>query len=400
MRGRDLMRFVLRAVTAQRRRSFLTALGIGVGVAAVVLLTSIGEGTYRHVLGKFTQFGTHVLSVHPGKTTTHGVPGAMFGTVRPLTLEDAEALRGVPYVVATIPVVQGNAEVEAGPRKRRTTVYGVGPDVPTVWRFGLSMGEFLPHESDLRSARSTAVLGAKLRRELFAERSPLGERIRVGGQPYRVVGVVEPKGQLLGFDLDDGVHIPAARALELFNREGVMNIDVRYKEGIDVKEVTAAISRLLVTRHGKDDFTIVTQDQMLDVLRKVLGVLTFAVAALGSISLVVGGVGILTMMTIAARERTAEIGVLRALGAEQGQVLRIFLAEAALVGALGGIVGLVLGAGGAQLLRLAVPGLPVHTPWSFAVLAEATAILIGLFAGVLPARQAARLDPVEALRSE
>jgi putative ABC transport system permease protein len=201
-------------------------------------------------------------------------------------------------------------------------------------------------------------------------------------------------------DLDDTVYIPAARALELFNRDGLMEIDLLYEEGVKVEEVVASIKRILINRHGREDFTITTQQQMLDVLGNVLNVLTFAVGALGGISLLVGGIGILTIMTIAVTERTGEIGLLRALGAERRQILSLFLGEAAVLAGLGGLAGLVLGAGGAQLLTMAVPHLPVHTPWSYVVAAEVLAVVIGLVAGVVPARRAAKMDPVEALRTE
>jgi putative ABC transport system permease protein len=173
-----------------------------------------------------------------------------------------------------------------------------------------------------------------------------------------------------------------------------------YEEGADVDEVVAGIKRILGNRHGREDFTITTQQQMMDVLGKVLNVLTFAVAALGSISLLVGGIGIFTIMTIAISERTGEIGLLRALGAESGQVLSLFLGEAVVLAGIGGLAGLLLGIGGAQLLTLAFPELPVHTPWLYVLIAEALALLIGIIAGVVPAQRAARLDPLEALRAE
>jgi putative ABC transport system permease protein len=400
MLSRDLLRLAAGALRAHPWRSFLTTLGIAVGIASVVLLTSIGEGVHRFVLSEFTQFGTHLIAVQPGRTTTHGVPGGIFGTIRPLTIDDAEALRRVPHVLATVPVIQGNAEVKAGRRSRRTTVYGVGPDFSEVFRFGMASGRFLPREDDPHAARAFAVLGPRLRQELFGASNPLGKAIRVGGDRYRVIGVVEPKGQILGFDIDDAVHIPASRALELFDREGLMEIDVLFSPEASAEQVVAALRRVLITRHGREDFTIITQQQMLDILGSVLGVLTFAVGALGSISLLVGGVGILTMMTITVTERTAEIGLLRALGARRGEVLGLFLAEATALAAAGGLAGLALGAGGARALAVLVPALPVHTPWSFAALAEALAAAIGLAAGVMPARRAARMDPVEALRAE
>lgn len=399
MLARDLVTLSARAILAHRLRSTLTALGIAVGIAAVVLLTSIGEGVHRFVLAEFTQFGTTTIAISPGRVTTHGTPLGIFGTTRPLTLDDAEALRRVPYVRGVVPVVSGNAEVKAGVRARRTMVHGVGPDFPRVFGFAVGIGRFLP-EDDPRAPRAFAVLGAKVQRELFGAANPLGRRIRVGGERYRVIGAMEPKGQVLGFDLDDTVYIPTGRALALFDREGLLEIDLLYDEGAPVDEIVAAATRLLVARHGQEDFTVTTQQQMLDVLGNVLSVLTFAVGALGGISLLVGGVGISTIMTIAVGERTPEVGLLRALGAERRVVLQLFLLDAIVLAAVGGILGLVAGVGGAQLLHLVVPALPVRTPWTFVALAELLAVTIGLLAGALPARRAARIAPVEALQAE
>jgi putative ABC transport system permease protein len=395
----DFIRLSISSFSAYRMRSFLTALGIAVGIAAVVLLTSIGEGIHRFVLAEFTQFGTNIIGINPGKTTTAGGSIGVLGSVRPLSIADAEALKRVSYADAVVPALQGNAEIEADRRRRRTTVYGVGPEFPQAFTFRIASGRFLPHDNP-QAPRAFAVLGSKAREELFGEKNPLGQLIRIGGDRYRVIGVMEPKGQVLGVDLDDTVFIPTARALELFNREGLMEIDVLYKQGAPVEEVVASIHRILKARHGSEDYTITTQQQMLDVLGSVLSVLTFAVGALGGISLLVGGIGILTIMTIAVTERTSEIGLFRALGATSLQILLLFLGEAGILAALGGLTGLVIGAGGAQLLHLAIPALPVHTPWSYVFFAEAIAIVIGLLAGVLPARRASKLDPVEALRAE
>ncbi|HKJ72326.1 MAG TPA: ABC transporter permease [Gammaproteobacteria bacterium] len=395
----DFVRLAGGAVTAHRLRSFLTGLGIAVGIAAVVLLTSIGEGIHRFVVDEFTQFGTNLVAVNPGKVGTHGASLGIFGTVRPLTLDDARALERVPATTAVMGAVQGNAEVEAVSRSRRTTVLGVGPETPEIFRFPVAQGRFLPADDPARP-RAFAVLGAKLAHELYGARSPLGSRVRVGGHRFRVIGVMAAKGQILGFDLDDTVYIPTAKALELFDREGLMEIDVLYDPRASVDEVAAGIRRVLEERHGRQDFTITTQQQMLETLSSVLNVLTLAVGALGGISLLVGAVGIFTIMTIAVSERTGEIGLLRALGARRRQILALFLGEAIVLAALGGGAGLLIGAGGAWLLGWAVPAIPVHTPWSYAVAAEGLAAAVGLAAGVLPARRAARLDPVTALRTE
>lgn len=399
MRSRDFLVLTGSSLIAHRLRSVLTALGIAVGIAAVVLLTSIGEGIHKFVLAEFTQFGTTLVAINPGKATTAGTSMGVFGTERPLTIEDAEALKRLPFARAVVPFVQGNAEVEAGNRHRRTTVYGAGPDLPEAFSMTVRLGRFLPRDDPV-APRAFAVLGSKLKQELFGDRNPLGQRITIAGHRYRVIGVMESKGTVLGFDLDDTVYIPAARALSLFGRDTLFEIDMLYDENTPVDKVVAGIRRVLETRHGRDDVTITTQQQMLDVLSSVLNVLTFAVGAIGGISLLVGAIGIITIMTIAVNERTSEIGLLRALGARQSQILALFLGEATVLAAIGGLSGLALGIGIAQLLHATLPALPVHTPLLFVVLAEAVAVVIGLGAGVIPARRAAKLDPVEALRTE
>ena len=399
MRNRDFLKLTGSSILAHRMRSSLTALGIAVGIAAVVLLTSIGEGIHQFVLSEFSQFGTNLIKINPGRTTTSGQSLGMFGNELPLTIEDAEALKKLPATKAVIAAVQGNAEVEAGNRRRRTTVQAVGAQMPEVFNIRVQQGRFLP-DDDPVAPRAYAVLGSKLRDELFGDHNPLGQRITIGGDRFRIIGVMESKGSVLGFDLDDTVYIPAARGLSLFNREGLVEIDVLYPEHMDPEKVVRSLKQALEARHGREDFTITTQQQMLDVLSSVLNVLTFAVGAIGAISLLVGAIGIVTIMTISVNERTSEIGLLRALGARQQQILGLFLGEAIVLAMIGGVSGLLFGIGIAQLLHFFLPALPVYTPLIYVLLAEMTALIIGLLAGVLPARRAAQLDPVEALHAE
>ena len=298
-----------------------------------------------------------------------------------------------------MPVIQGNAEITRGGKSRRVTLYGVGADFAEAFRMRVALGHYLP-EDDPRTPRAFAVLGSKAAVELFGEDNPLGDRIRVGGERYRVVGVMQSKGQVLGFDLDDTVFIPVGRALEMFNRESLMEIDVTYEPTAPLENVEEGLKRILSARHGSEDYTVTPQQKMLEVFGTVLNAITFAVAAIGGISLLVGGVGILTILTIAVAERTSEIGLLRAVGATRRGILLLFLGEAALLAVLGGTAGLLLGWGAAVALHLLLPALPVHTPWSYALMAELVALVVGLAAGVMPARRAAQLDPLEALRSE
>lgn len=377
----------------------MTALGLIIGIASVVILTSIGRGIHQFVLAEFTQFGTNLIAVFPGKKTTYGISGATISTVRPLSLNDAYSLGRLDNVLAVVPVVQGNASVQFGNRQRRVNVFGVGSSVPEVWKIKVRGGRFLP-DDEHGSPRAFAVLGSKLRDELFATKSPFGQRIRIGSDSFRVIGVMESKGQMLGFDLDDSVYIPTGKALEMFDREGVMEIDVLYNPQVASASVEDSIKRLLIARHGDEDFTIITQSQMLETMDSILNILTLAVAALGSISLLVGSVGILTIMTIAVSERVSEIGLLRAIGAERRVVFRLFLFEALALSLAGGAGGVLLGIVVVQAINAVLPALPVQMAWGYIGAAFAVSLLIGAAAGVAPAMKAARMNPLDALRAE
>ncbi|MCC2636331.1 MAG: hypothetical protein K0Q68_50 [Moraxellaceae bacterium] len=398
MHNRDFLRFITRSVLAARLRSVLTALGIAIGIAAVTLLTAIGEGVRGYVLDTFSQFGTNIMNIAPGHSETGGA-GRLLSTVRPLTLEDAEAIARLPEVRAIVPNVSGQAEVRAGSRGRHTMVLAGSSDALDVWKLKVASGSFLPRD-DLRSARAFAVLGATLSEELFGARSPLGQWVRIGDSRFLVIGVLERKGSLLGFDMDDAAYIPVGRGLPLFNREGLMETDILFNAGLTPEKVEAKVRALMIQRHGDEDFTLITQAEMLGTLDRILNVLTLSIAALGSISLLVGGVGILTIMTTAVHERVEEVGLLRAIGATEKQVLLLFLGEAIVLSLLGGLGGLLLMALVVGVLALALPGLPLAPQPVFILAALLVSGAIGLVAGVVPARNAARLDPIASLRAE
>jgi putative ABC transport system permease protein len=396
---RDLIRLAVGAVLGHRLRSALSMLGISIGVAAVILLTSIGEGTRRYMLAQFTQFGTNLLAIHPGRSETVGIPGALGGTTRKLTIDDAEILKRIRGVEEVVPVALGLGRVEANGRGRSVYVYGVTPNISRAWRFTVRQGSFWP-TADPRRALQTAVLGPKLKRELFGEANALGQFVRIAGSRFRVIGVMAAKGQFLGFDIDDSAYIPVASAMRVFNLPELTEIDITYTHAGLARRVEEETRELLTRRHGKEDFTLTSQAAMLAVFDNVMNVITMSVGAIAGISLLVGAIGILTMMWIAVGERTGEIGLARAIGASRGQIQTLFLLEAAALATAGGLSGIAGGLGLAALLRLAVPGLPVQTPMIFAVLAVAVSFTVGLLSGVLPARRAARLDPIEALRTE
>jgi putative ABC transport system permease protein len=395
----DYLHLATTSIRFNRMRSFLTALGIAVGIAAVVLLTALGGGMQHYILQQFTQFGANIIAINPGKSTTLGISGALFSTVRPLSLEDADALRRIQGIEAAVPVVQGNSPVELGNRTRWTTVLGVNHETPQTFRLKVATGQFLPEDS-AQQARNLVVIGAKIQAELFPGVNPLGQRIHIGQERFRVVGVMESKGQILGFDMDDAVYIPVARAMSLFNRSGLMEIDLLYQAGADETRLIRQVKDILQQRHGSEDVTITSQTDMLKTLGSILDILKAVVAGIGSISLLVGGVGILTIMSIAVNERTGGIGLLRALGASRQQVTQLFLLEAAALAGLGGIAGMVAGISITWLLHAVIPAMPVQIDWLYVLLAETVAIVTGLLAGFAPARRASALPPVDALRNE
>jgi putative ABC transport system permease protein len=395
----DLLRLALSALRAHKLRSFLSTLGIAIGVGSVVLLTSIGEGTRQFMIDQFTQFGTNLVAIHPGKVETIGIPGILGGTTNPLTLEDAMAVARLPMVESMVPMAMASARVEAGERGRSVFVFGVTSDVPQVFKMQVRQGSFWA-ENDLRRGGQGAVLGPKVKRELFGEENALGGFVRIAGTRFRVMGILESKGQMVGFDLDDAVYVPIATAMKIFNLEEVGEIDIIVGSAYTPAQAEQAIRALITERHGEDDVTVTSQQAMLDTFDNVMGIVTAGIGAIAAISILVGAVGILTMMWIAVGERTSEIGLMRSIGATRRQVRMVFLAEAGALSTLGGLIGLVGAMGICQLLRDLVPGLPVRTPLLFVVLAIAISLGTGMLSGVLPAQRAARLDPIESLRAE
>jgi putative ABC transport system permease protein len=397
IRPRDSLQLALRAITAHRLRSFLTLLGIAVGIAAVILLTSIGEGIHRFVLAEFTQFGTNVISVAPGKTKTSGhAPTGIPTSVRPLTLDDARALSHLPHITGMTATVWGNTEVNANGRLRRTTVNGVSADMLKVFSIKVRSGQFLPAEDAdncARLHRSRRKAQGRVVRYRQSAGCPRARRRHAVSRHRRP----RSQGAVPGHrSRRRRLHPDRARARTLQPRR-----DHEDRSVVRGRRAAAGVSALvkatLKARHGREDFTITTQEDMLRTLSNILDVLTMAVGALGSISLLVGGVGIVTIMTIAVTERTGEIGLLVALGAPRRTILGLFLGEAVALSALGGLLGLLLGFGLAQLIHLLVPALPVHTPLSFVALAELIAVRSACWPGCCRPGRAARLNAVDAL---
>ena len=316
MKFKDLFLFSSFSIISQKMRSFLTSLGIAIGVICVIFLTGLGQGLQSYIVSQFTQFGSNIIGISPGKTETMGMPLGVFGTVKPLTFEDAKALERLPVIEFAVPVSAGNGEIEYGEKMRRSMVVGTGADYDVIVDATDMLGEYLPHDNP-KSPRSLAVLGPEMRDELFGDVNPLGELVRVNSERFRVIGVLPPKGDFLGFNLDDAIYIPMAKFQSMFNLNNFQELDVVHYERYETEEAVASIKRLIIDRHGSEDVTITTQANMLETLNDIMQWLKFTVAAFGGISLLVGGVGIFTIMTVAVNERTSEIGVLRAVGASQ-----------------------------------------------------------------------------------
>jgi putative ABC transport system permease protein len=302
-------------------------------------------------------------------------------------------------VEEVVPLVMGNAKVKFHQRARYTDVAGVGGAADKAWKLEIAQGKFLPKD-DLQRARALVVLGNKVKDELFAGVNPVGSFVRIGSERFRVVGVVAPKGEFLGTDLDDMVFIPAGKGMQLFNRQSLMEIDIFFNPRSTSEAMADRISQLLIERHGFEDFTLTTQDQVLVTMDNILSILTFAGAGLGAISLLVGAVGITTILMITVTERTAEVGLLRALGGTTQTVRMLFLGEALVLGLIGGVCGVLLVAFLLLLIYLFVPALPVALSPTIVLGALGISMLIGLLAGSQPAASAAKMTPIDALRAE
>jgi putative ABC transport system permease protein len=397
----DVARMSLQALERYRLRTAMLLLAIAIGVAAVVLLTAVGEGARRYVTGQFSSLGTELLIVLPGRAQTAGggsVQGLLVGeTARELTLEDTLALTRSPRISRVTPLVLGAGTASSGARERDITVLGTGAALLAIQHWVMGSGRFLP-ESDLDDAEPVCVLGATVARELFPARSPLGDWLRIGDTRCRVLGTLAEQGLAGGFDVDETVVMPVASAQQIFNTSAVFRILV---EAIDRDAVGAArrdIIEIIKQRHaGEEDVTVVTQDALVATFDTIFNMITMGLAAIAAISLVVAGVLIMNVMLVAVSQRTAEIGLLKAVGARNRQILVLFLTEAACLSLLGAFAGVLLGAGGIWLMKLLFPVLDFAAPpWASAA-AVGVAILSGLVFGILPARRAAALDPVNAL---
>ncbi len=394
----DVLGFALRALRGYRVRSALMLLAMVIGVAAVVILTALGEGARRYVTGEFAALGTHLLIVLPGRSETTGAAPPLAGeTPRDLTLEDALALQRSPDVRRLAPLNIGSAPVSHAGLERDAMVMGTTAEFEQVRHLEMTQGRFLPAGNPTEAA-PLAVIGTKIRDELFGTSAALGQWVRIGDRRFRVIGVLGSRGQSIGVDLDEVVIVPVASAQMLFNTSSLFRIMVEAPSREAVDQARRDVLDIIRARHeGEADVTVVTQDALLATFDRILRALTYTVGGIAAISLIVAGVLIMNVMLVAVAQRTTEIGLLKALGAPGRQILTLFLAEAALLSFAGAVLGLLVGMLGSWVIARLYPQLPVQPPpWAIGA-ALGVALATGLLFGVLPARRAARLDPVQAL---
>ncbi|MDX1593398.1 MAG: ABC transporter permease [Gammaproteobacteria bacterium] len=398
MRPGDRLHFAWDALHGFRVRTALMLLAMAIGVASVVLLTGLGEAARRYVIGEFSSLGTDLLVVLPGRSETVGGPPPLLGlTPRDLTLEDALALLRQPAIERVAPIVIGSVPVSAAGRERESTVVGTTADFAPIRRVEIAAGRFLPG-GDPRRSRPVCVLGRTLETELFGGASALGETLRLGDRRCRVIGVLGSTGRSLDVQLDELVLVPVTTAQALFDTPALFRVLVQARGRALLERAREAILGTVRARHdGEDDVTVITQDAMLATFDRILGTLTLAVGGIGAISLAVAGILIMNVMLVAVSQRTAEIGLLMALGAPPRQVLGLFLVEAGLLALGGALLGLAFGVAGTWLLGQVYPALDFRAPAWAPPVAVLVAVGLGLLFGALPARHAARLDPVTAL---
>ena len=397
MRPEDVLNFSWTALTRHRRRSALSILGVMVGVAAVVVLTAVGEGARRYVTQEFTSLGTNLLIVVPGRNETTGsFPGAG-GVPNDLTLDDVRAVeRDVREARLVVPIAMGNDTVANGERRRQVAVIGTTSDFQQVRHLEVTAGSFLP-PGDLERGAAIAVLGAEVARELFPAESPIGRVVRIGDWRVRVIGQLAPKGRQLAVDIDNRVLIPVAAGMRIFDLTSLFRVLIEVRVHSNLESAEERVLALLADRHGEDDVTVITQDSVVGSLNQILTALTLAVAGIGAISLAVAGLGVMNLMLVSVSERTAEVGLLKAVGATGRQVQRLFLTEAVLLSLGGALAGLGLGWGLVRAFVALYPAFPASPPAWAVVSVLVLAVAVGALFGVLPARRATGLDPVEAL---
>lgn len=398
MRASDILHSSAKAIGAQPMRSSLILIAMSIGVAAVIVLTTLGESTRQYITGEFAALGSNLLTVLPGRSeTTGGQPPLLGETPRDLTLDDALALQRSRRIEQVAPITMGSAPVSWPGLEREVSIIGSTASLKSIRHLDIGQGQFLPTTAP-RRALPVCVIGQKVREELFGTARALGQWLRIGDRRFRVIGILASRGQSIGVDFDDIVIIPVASAQALFDAPGLFRVLAEAESWHSMLDAAAEIHQIIRARHeGEDDVTVITQDSIIETFDRILLALTLAVAGIAAISLAVAGILIMNVMLVSVSQRNSEIGLLKALGAAPGQLRLLFLTEAGLLSMLGAGLGACLGLGTVWLLQRMYPVFPMVTPVWALFAAVAVSLGTGLLFGVLPAGRAAGLDPVQAL---
>lgn len=398
MRRPDVIRFAAVALLRQRSRALVLILAVSLSVTSVLLLTALGEGARRYVADQFSSLGKDLLVMFPGrKETTGGLPPVTGNSLREITLDDMHYLGQHQPRLRLVPLVMGFAEAKQGARVRQTMLLGSSNGLRHTHGLVLLAGRWLPGEAT--EDRPVVLLGAVAARELFGRTDPLGQWLRFDNRRFRVVGIFTSQSSNLGMDMAEAALIPVGSAMRLFNTEGLFRLLIQPLDGQAVPPLVTRLEQLMQGRHGVLDVTVVRRDAMLATFSTILATLTLAVAGIGAISLLVSGIMMMNLALISTRQRTGEIGLLKALGADSRQIRRLFLWEALLLSGGGALIGTLLGYALVALAGLIWPTFPAAVPWQATLCTLPAALLTGLFFSWLPASRAARQDPVSSLRS-
>ncbi len=401
MRLFDRNRMAFTAIVRYPLRSAMLLVAIAIGVSAVLLLTSLGEGARRYVTSEFNSLGSHLLIVSPGKNEVGGIgriAGALSGTIRPLTLQDAMALERSPYIDTVTAFLPGGASINYEGVERNIEVIGTTHTMRRLFDYEIAVGRFLP-DLDLDNTSPICVIGDTIAKEIFRTRNPVGEWVRLGERRLRIIGVMAQAGQSGPVDVDETVFVPVGFAMQMFNRESLHRMMIEAVSAEAMAPAEAAIVRIIKTRHaGREDVTVQNQGSILNTFNTVFLVLTSTLAGIAAISLAVAGTLIMNVMLVAVSQRTEEIGLIKALGGKRSQIIGMFLTEAAMLSLLGALLGLFVGQAAISLLRKIYPIVDFQAPDWAIIAAVVMAVSSGLIFGIMPARRAADLDPVEALQ--
>ena len=403
MEYKELILSALQALKNNKLRTSLTMLGIIIGITAVILIVSLGQGAVKFITDELTSFGTDYFQINPGQSQVSTFAGS-----EALTMDDLEAIRddtSLTNVKSVAPIALASVPVTANGEKEDLVIYGITHEVLDILRPEVTDGEFITQEQEEASER-VAVIGSEAAETFFGENSsPVGEIVRINNRTFRVTGMVESSSALAGGFINNALFVPIDVVMnDITGEESLMEIDVSVHDQNAMNQTIADVEALLRERHGleegdENDFQIQSAQDILSTVQTITGLLTTMIAAISGISLIVGGVGVMNIMLVSVTERTKEIGLLKAIGAKEKDILTQFLIEAVVMTLFGGIIGIVLGISGAFLIALVV-GIPFVISIPAVILAVGVSTLVGVVFGLYPARRAARLSPIDALRYE